>query len=406
MKRLIFVDDEPNILQALQRMLRPLRHDYDLLFAGSGKEALQLMEQNHVDAVITDMLMPGMDGAELLTKVQEQYPHTIRIMLTGQADMDSVLRTVTVAHQFLAKPCDPASLKQILLRTMTLQDLLTDGELKNAVSQLKSLPTLPSTYQELHRAMTDPEVSVRDISAIIEKDVAMCAKIMQLVNSAFFGLFTAVESPMHAVSLLGLETIRALVLGVGIFSQFDLPSAPISVDGLWSHSLLVGKIAEKIAKLENQGKETVANCLVAGILHDVGKLVLMANLAERYTATIQIVKEKDLSLTEAEQQALFCTHADIGAFLAGLWGFENEVVEAVAFHNVIDGCPITGFAPVAAVYAANAIYYETRPEECLTKKIPYSISKLESVIDKEDLTLWRQEGQTLLTECLEMDEKE
>ena len=122
-KKIVFVDDEPNILDGLRRMLRSLRSEYDMYFAAGGREALELMAKDRFDVVISDMRMPGMDGAELFENIKEKYPHTIRIMLTGQADENSVLRTVGVVHQFLAKPCDPERLKTVLAQTGALQDI-------------------------------------------------------------------------------------------------------------------------------------------------------------------------------------------------------------------------------------------------------------------------------------------
>lgn len=125
-KRILFVDDEPNILSGLKRMLRSMRKEFDLQFAGSGIEALDSMAVHESDIVVSDMRMPGMDGAELLDIIQERYPSAVRIMFTGQADQESVLRTVGVVHQFLTKPCDSDLLRSVLLRAGTLHRFVSD----------------------------------------------------------------------------------------------------------------------------------------------------------------------------------------------------------------------------------------------------------------------------------------
>ncbi len=152
-KKIVFVDDEPNILDGLRRMLRSLRAEFDMYFAASGREALELMAQDRIDVVISDMRMPGMGGAQLLETIQKEHPHTIRIMLTGQADEASILRTVGVVHQFLAKPCDPEKLKTILVQTSALQDLLSDGRMKDLISQIGTLPSLPTVYAKLQKRL-------------------------------------------------------------------------------------------------------------------------------------------------------------------------------------------------------------------------------------------------------------
>jgi HD-like signal output (HDOD) protein/CheY-like chemotaxis protein len=396
MKKLIFVDDEPNILQGLKRMLRSMRKEYEMFFAEGAKEALEIMEEVKIDAVISDMRMPGMDGAQLLTEIQKKHPHTIRIMLTGQADEESVLRTVGVVHQFLAKPCDPDKLKEILRRTGALQDLLTDGTLKDIVSKLGSLPSLPSTFSELQDAMADPEVEIDLIASIIEKDVAMSAKILQLVNSSFFGLFTSVDTPERAVSLLGLDTIRALVLGVGIFSQIELPPTLVSAETLWTHSLMVGKLANKIAMLETNDKEIISNSFLTGILHDVGKLVLVANLPDQYCSVIDLARKENITLRDAELQVIHSCHGDIGAYLAGLWGFNISIVEGIGFCHQLEEYSADVFTPALAVHAANVIYYIHRPDDAIGATDPFNSSIVNEIVGTERFEVWKNACDTIL----------
>ena len=325
-KKIVFVDDEPNILDGLRRMLRSLRNEYDMYFADGGREALDLMAKERIDVVISDMRMPGMDGAQLLEKIQKDYPHTIRIMLTGQADESSILRTVGVVHQFLAKPCDPEKLKTILVQTSALQDMMSDGRLKDLISQVGKLPSLPTVYAKLQKAIVSPDVDIADVAGIIEQDIAMSAKVLQLVNSAFFGIYTKVESPGRAVKLLGLETIKILILGIEIFSQINIPKDIFQIDRLWSHSLMVGKVAKAIAALESEDKDLISNAFLAGILHDIGKLVLVSHLPEQYRQVIDLAREKEITLSEAEQAVFGASQSAVGAYLIGLWGFTSPVL--------------------------------------------------------------------------------
>lgn len=114
--KILFVDDEPMVLQGLQRVLRPLRNEWETAFANSGQEALEKLSQEPFDVIVTDMRMPGMDGGQLLTRVKERYPHMVRIILSGQADKTMVMKSVKPAHQYLAKPCDDATLRASLQR--------------------------------------------------------------------------------------------------------------------------------------------------------------------------------------------------------------------------------------------------------------------------------------------------
>ena len=233
-KRIIFVDDEPNLLKGLSRMLRPLREEWEMLFVGSGSDALAALEKDAFDVVVSDMRMPGMDGAQLLAEVAQRYPQIVRIVLSGHMDKEMIYRSVGRAHQYLAKPCDAARLKSTVARACTIRDSLADKFLKELVAGMKSLPSLPSLYIELVEYLQSPEASIQTVGKIIARDVGMTAKILQLVNSAFFGLSRKVGSPSQAVSLLGLDTIRALVLSVQAFSQFDETNLP----GFHTESLL------------------------------------------------------------------------------------------------------------------------------------------------------------------------
>ena len=402
-KRIVFVDDEPNILDGLRRMLRSLRAEYDMYFAASGREALVLMAKDRFDVVISDMRMPGMDGAQLLETIQKEHPHTIRIMLTGQADEASILRTVGVVHQFLAKPCDPEKLKTILIQTSALQDILSDGRMKDLISQIGTLPSLPTVYAKLQKAISTPDVNIAEVVEIIEQDIAMSAKVMQLVNSAFFGIYKKVESPGRAVALLGLDTIKILVLGVEIFSQVKVPKEIFHIDMLWSHSLAVGKIAKAIAGHATGDKDIINNAFLAGILHDIGKLILVSHLPEQYRQVIDLACEKKITLPEAEQAIFGTDQGAVGAYLIGLWGFSSPIVEAIGFNHNLGKYPASSFTPALAVHVANVLYYWNRPDEivgrgqCLHMQVIERLALQDKIPDWERIcteNMQVQEGQS------------
>jgi HD-like signal output (HDOD) protein/ActR/RegA family two-component response regulator len=387
-KKIIFVDDEPNILDGLRRMLRSLRADFDMYFAAGGREALEIMAKERFAVVISDMRMPGMDGAQFLETVQKEYPHTIRIMLTGQADESSILRTIGVVHQFLAKPCDPELLKTVLAQTGALQNILSDGRLKDLVSRIGTLPSLPTVYTKLQKAIASPDVEISEVVAIIEQDIAMSAKVMQLVNSAFFGIYKKVESPGRAVKLLGLETVKVLVLGIEIFSQVKIPKNILNIDTLWSHSLTVGKIAKAIAANETADNDLINNTFLAGILHDIGKLILVSELPEQYRQVIDLARAKKIVLTTAEQTIFGAEQGAVGAYLAGLWGFSRPIVEAVCFNHLLEKYPTDSFSPALAVHVANVLYYQHRQDESIGEMQELQLPVIEKLALQDKIVDW------------------
>jgi HD-like signal output (HDOD) protein len=322
------------------------------------------MEEKEIHVIVSDMRMPGMDGAALLATVQEKYPQIIRIMLTGQADDESVWRTVGVVHQFLAKPSDPDTLKEVLLRACALQELMRNSDLKAIVSSLGSLPSLPTVYKQLCEALKDPDCAIADVAKIIAQDMAMSAKVLQLVNSAFFGLFKTIDSPAHAVNLLGLDTIKALVLGVGVFSEIKAENhKAFSVATLWSHSVATAAFAKKIAAAETDSKEIIDNAFIAGMIHDIGKLLLFSSVQSQFIEAVETAVEHNMSLVECEQDVFSANHCDVGGYLIGLWGLPGPVIEAITFHHRLESYPSATFSPAVAVHAADVIYYKLHPQD-------------------------------------------
>ncbi|MCG7981912.1 MAG: response regulator [Candidatus Thiodiazotropha lotti] len=386
-KRILFVDDEGNILSGLRRSLRAYRKQWDMLFVDSGQEALSKAEETHIDAVITDMRMPGMDGAQLLDLIAQNHPHVVRIVLSGQSDQETVMKTVGPAHQYLNKPCEVEVLKATLVRAFSLRDLLGKSELKSLISGMRALPSLPTIYNELVSLIQDPNTAVADIGRLIAKDPAMTVKTLQLVNSAFFGLGRHISNPVDAASLLGMEILKPLVLSIGIFQQFDqdkLSTKEFSLDSLWAHSMKVGSLAKQIANLQGMEKTLIEDCLLAGMLHDIGKLILALNLPEDYSRMESLLTDQQQSRTSAEVDIFGATHGTVGAYLLGLWGLPESVVEAVALHNLPSLQAEKTFSPLTIVHTANALIHQHGTETAETSPLDREYLQTLGMLDQLD----------------------
>jgi putative nucleotidyltransferase with HDIG domain len=388
--RVLFVDDQPNVLAGLRRMLRGLRDDWEMQFAESGDEALTLMAESPFDVVVSDMRMPGMDGSRLLSEVMTRYPGTVRIILSGQADQKSVLRAVTPAHQYLSKPCDAETLKATIARACSLKGTLGQESLIHLVSQVTTLPSMPHVYTKLLEELQSENASVKAVAELIAQDVGMTAKLMQMVNSSFFGTPRRVESPAHAAALLGLNVLKPLVLSAGIFSQFHVDDLQwYSVDALMEHSLAVSHLAEQIAKSHNDNKVLAENALLAGVLHDVGQLLLVENLQEQYGKTLVLARDNEISLCDAELECLGASHADVGAYLLSLWGLADPIVEAVAFHHQPMKCMADAFGPLTAVHVADTLANERQPSRGITCSLDIDVDYMEHLGVADQLPKWR-----------------
>ena len=360
MKRnILFVDDEPKILQGLIRMLRGMRGEWAMTFSESGPEALEILAREPFDVVVSDMRMPEMDGAQLLAEVKRCYPNVVRMILSGHSDKEMIMKSVRPTHQYLSKPCEAETLKSTIRRTCDLRDLLAHDSLTGVVSRMESLPSLPSLYSEIMELLESPDASIQKVGQIIAKDLGMTAKLLQLVNSAFFGIPRHISSPAQAVSLLGLDTVKALVLTVGVFSRFEQTRLPyFRINELMDHSTKTGAMAKELAKAEGIDKCMVDDAFMAGLLHDIGKLVLAANISDKYGEVLNLVRDEKMAFCEAEYEILGTTHAHVGAYLIGLWGLSDPIVEAIAFHHSPGICFSQGVCPLTAVHIGNALEHE------------------------------------------------
>ena len=355
-KRILFVDDEPMVLKGLQRTLRKMRSEWDMVFASSGKEALEILDQQALDVIVSDLKMPEMDGTRLLTEVKNRFPNVVRIILSGHLEHEMTLQSVQYAHQNLSKPCDAKVLKQTLAKLFALRDILADEALKEIVSQIESLPSLPSIYSEIIDEMQCEDPSIKKVGDIISQDPSMTAKILQVVNSVFFGLSRKISSPQEAVLLLGLETIKALVLSVKIFAEFSQKKFSwFNIDELFNHSMSVSSYAKTIIKTEKMGADLINYSLMAGLLHDLGKLILATNFQEPYKAVLSRAKESEQQLWELEYEAFGTSHAEVGAYLMGLWNLETPIIEAIAFHHSPANSMSQNMGLLTAVHIGNAI---------------------------------------------------
>ncbi|BDU73897.1 response regulator [Mesoterricola silvestris] len=351
--RILFVDDEPLVLQGLQRLLRSMRGEWDMVFVTSGAEGLEELARAPFDVVVADMRMPGMNGAEFLNRVMRLYPGTIRLVLSGQADSDLILQVEGAAHQFLSKPCDPGILRTVIQSASEIGGRLRSDEIRRVLGGISHLPVLPAAYQEIQALLAIEATTVEDLGRVVEKDPGMTGNILKLVNSAYFGLRQRVSDPAEAVAFLGFDTLKALALVHGIFQQVrDFPPG-FNGGHLWRHSLELAAGARGIARHEGLGREQAADCFTGGLLHDIGLLLMASGFPAEYQRISGLLASGGVELLDAEMDVLGVHHGEVGAHLLGLWGLPGAVVEAVAHHH--GPRPALGITPEVIVHAAEVL---------------------------------------------------
>jgi HD-like signal output (HDOD) protein len=368
MKRILFVDDEKQILDGIRRLLSDQNDLWEMQFAQGGDEALKLCQASKFDVVVSDMRMPGMDGAMLLGQVRDLFPDAARLILSGYSDVDLTTRAIPVAHRILAKPCDGIELQTTIESFCALQDLFCSSDLRRVIGTIGELPSLSRTYIELARAAEDPNTSLTTVAKIMGKDIAMVAKVLQLVNSGFFGLAKTVTSLEAAVAYLGMETIKNLALATDTFKVFTpapgiAPSFCEDMQRRAQRAALIVGILPLPARLHDVG-------IVSALLHDIGELALACKLPHEFRAALELARATGCSQVEAEAQIIGTSHAEIGAYLLGLWSIDSLVIEAVAHHHRPDRIPHTSFDVSTALYVADRLARELDDHPDNAKGIP------------------------------------
>ncbi|NJN50777.1 MAG: response regulator [Gammaproteobacteria bacterium] len=332
MKQVLFVDDDAGILDGLKRLLRRMRHRWQMEFVVDPHAALKLIESGKFDVVVSDMQMPEVSGVEILRHAKQYSPQAVRVALSDYAEAEMVLEAAGVIHQFLAKPCDAEHLIECVDEVIRLQDRLQSAQVQKTVSRISSLPTLPDIYMRVMAEASAPDGTLQGVAEIVASDPSITTKLLQIVNSAYFGMRTTVNSPTQAVSLLGLDAVRSLVLAIEVFRSFEGKSAQAGLQALWSRSLLMGSLAKQTATALAFDRKQIEQASLSGMLADVGMLVLLSEFPEPNQSIAALIKDGVEPLA-AEVQVLGCTHMDLGAYLLTLWGLPRGVIEAIAYHH-------------------------------------------------------------------------
>jgi HD-like signal output (HDOD) protein len=353
MKDIVFVDDERELLDGLRARLYKHRHDWNMKFVVSGDEAIATFEAQHVDLIVSDVRMPGMDGGQLLSVVKQRWPNAVRIIVSGYSDPVQAVRLTSLAHQYIAKPCDGRQLENIIERCFNLQDLLGQETVRNVVGRIGQLPAMPKTYGRLQAALSQPSVTAGEIGDIVNADAAIAGKVLQITNSAFFRLRKPMVRIKDAVTYLGFATIRNLVLSAEIFSQWKIPQDLLDVDPeqLQNHALNAAAACKSLAS----GRVSADDAWIAGLLHDIGYWIMVQECPKGFARALELSRDRGLPLFECERRITGATHAEIGAYLLGLWGLPYPVVEAVALHHTPAAVTPHGYDLLSALAVSHAL---------------------------------------------------
>ena len=365
-RRILFAGENEPLWSEFRTAACGTNEGWEAEFARTAPEATGLLDALTFDAVVADVDVSGLSGLELLDKVLSCQPEAQRIVLSDITDTRATLRCLGRGHHHLLKPCDTPTLLSALNHAIELEVWLPSQSVQSLIAKMRRVPSPPGIYFQVLAEMQSPGASIERVADLIAQDPAITAKVLQLANSAVFGLQLEVIQPVEAVIYIGLETTRSLVLMAHTFSAFDqLQLSGFSIDALWNHCLRTARFAREIARMEEADLDVAEQAFAAGLLHDLGKLLLAANLPEAFRQAIALAREQKRPVWEAESQVLGVCHAELGACLLGIWGLPAPIVEAVALHHFPLRCSKRAFSPLTAVHASDFITRQSEPPSTL-----------------------------------------
>jgi HD-like signal output (HDOD) protein len=353
LRHVLFVDDEQQVLDGLRTRLQPLKSKWQMTFVDSGADALSHFEQTPHDVIVSDISMPGMDGAQLLHAISERWPATIRIALSGMSDVEQKMRLLPLAHQYLSKPCRPEQLEDAVARSLQLREQLTHPSVLAIVGRIRQLPAQPQVFSRLQVAMAKPDASAREVARVIASDTALTVKVLQIANSAFFRRARRISNIEQAVQYLGFQTVRNLVMCAEVFSRWPgrMRHAAVDLEDLQMHAQRTAAVAQALTS----GTQFSDDAVLAGLLHDIGYWVLIQECPRELEQAVELALAGGISLPQAEYEILGASHAEIGAYLLAIWGLPYAVVEAVAHHHCPTRVASVGLDALSALAVSMAL---------------------------------------------------
>lgn len=374
---LVVVNGEPERLEIVSKA-SSLRKAWDVVFAFSGAHALESLATHPYVAVIRGGKILDISPDAFDSEVARTFPGVHRLVRT--TDLRAPIRKLAEpTAQVLPVSADPADWDHAVRRTILVEGWLASASIRSLIGQLRKLPALPAVYNQVVAALRDPDTPFESIAELIAKDPVMSAKLLQVVNSAYFGLPDPVTSAAGAVMFLGTERVKGLILVASVFSQFGL-SEPcgLVLEDAWQHCLQAGAYAQAITRWQIKDTRAAEMAFTAGMLHDIGKLLLAANLPADYRRAVELSRAKRLPLFEAEREIFGVTHAEIGGVTIGTWGLPFEMVRAVGLHHSLEVADDMSFTPLTAVHVGDVLAqratHSTNEIPATTFNLPYLAS--------------------------------
>ena len=388
MKDILFVDDEPELLDSLRARLYKHRHEWNMKFVLSGADAIAALEQQRVDLIVSDVRMPGMDGGQLLSVVKQRWPTTVRIIISGYSDPAQAVRLTSLAHQYIAKPFDISKLRELVQRSFAAQDRIVNKGLQTMATSLRSIPSLPQVHQSLLAELQDNRTAGSVIARMVGEDPGLSIKVLQLANSPLFGQGYVINNPTDAVMCLGTEMIAAIVLSQSLFRHYEsLGHAELDLPKVWAHCWETAYLTQFLCRQKRLPRKAAEEGFLAGLLHEAGRFILVDNFPGQFAAACQGARQLRSPLVPRLLETFQTTPAQLTAYLMELWGMPGEVIIAIANQDNPREQGGGTFTLTSALYAADHIASRKSPPDSFALE-EWNMTYLREIGCEDDLAMW------------------
>ena len=390
MKRTLYVvDDQTPVLETAVLILRMVDREWEVVGFKDPLEALAAVKIKPPDLILSDQLMPGMQGSQLLERVRAVSPTTIRVIMSGYVALNK-LTLITSAHQYIAKPFDASKLRELVRRSFAAQERVVNAGLQTVVTALSSIPSLPQVHQSLLHELEDDRTGSTAIARMVAEDPGLSQKALQLANSPLFGKGYLITSPVDAVMCLGTDMIAAIVLSQNLFRHYEATKRPeMDLTRVWSHCWETACLAQHICRERRLASKIGDEAFLAGLMHEIGRFILIDNFPDQFKAACDGARAAKMPLTVRLRETFQAAPAQVGAYVLELWGLPPSVVSAIGELDSPENDQGNGFTMTSALYIADHIASARFPADSFPVE-PWKKEYLKSIGCAEDVATWEQ----------------
>jgi HD-like signal output (HDOD) protein len=391
MKRRIYVvDDQPAVVDTAVLVLRALNPQWEVAGFTDPLAALAAVKERAPDLILSDQLMPGMLGSQLLEEVRTIAPAAIRVIMSGYVSL-SKLTLITSAHQYIAKPFDVSKLAEVVQRSFAAQEQICNKGLQTVATSLRSIPSLPQVHHSLLAELQDDRSAATVIARLVGQDAGLSVKVLQLANSPLFGRGYLITNPGDAVMCLGTEMLAAIVLSQSLFRHYEfLKDAELDLPLIWHHCWETAYLAQYLCRQKNLPHRAGEEAFLAGLLHEAGRFVLIDNFAGQFHAACQAAREAKSPLAPRLREAFQTTPPQVTAYLMELWGIPVTVITAISLQDQPQQEPGGAFSLASALYVADHIASTKAPPDSFPVE-DWNTEYLRAVGCLDDIPAWENQ---------------